>query len=357
MYLNHFQLTEYPFQLTPDSDFLYLSESHARAKAYMDYTIWNRDGFVAITGDVGTGKTTLIQKLLYELDESVIVAKVFQTQLDDVDFLRVVLNEFGIKAFTANKAELIDRLNTFLVETFRDLRQPVLIVDEAQNLSARVLEEIRMLSGLETEKEKILHVILVGQPDLREKLESPELYQLLQRIRLRFHLEPLSKGDIRNYIMHRLRTAGAKDASIFAEETIPLIYKYTGGIPRLINTLCDTAMTFAYADDLHTISLDVINAVIRELQWLPYRKRSDAAEVSGPSGAQKEEEPVTPYPERRRDLAVLSEDISRIDMLIPTLVTIANRMITIENQLKRIADQLEFAAEDQQSSDVQYIKK
>ena len=174
MYLDFFKLKEFPFRLTPDTDFLYMSEAHARAKAYMDYTIWNRDGFVVITGEIGCGKTSLLQKLLTELDENVLVAKIFQTQLDEVEFLQAVLVEFGLNPFHAKKVELIDMLNTFLVDQFHQGRQLVLVIDDAHNLSPKVLEEIRMLSGLETNKEKVLHVILVGQPQLNEMLEVPQ---------------------------------------------------------------------------------------------------------------------------------------------------------------------------------------
>ncbi len=208
MYLEFFKLREFPFRLTPDTEFMYMSEGHSRAKSYMDYTVWNRDWFVVITGEIGTGKTTLIQKLLSELEENVLVAKIFQTQLDEVEFLQAVLVEFGLNPFNAKKVELIDMLNTFLIDQFHKEKQLVLIVDDAHNLNPKVLEEIRMLSGLETQKEKVLHVILVGQPQLNEMLESPELEQLLQRVRLRYHIKSLSEEDAKAYITHRLRVAG-----------------------------------------------------------------------------------------------------------------------------------------------------
>src|SRR5260370_41686633 len=193
MYLKHFGLKALPFQLTPDIAFLFMSEPHSRAKAYMDYTVWNREGFVVITGEIGCGKTTLIQKLLSELDENVVVAKVFQTQLDEVEFLQAVLVEFGLTPFNAKKVELLDMLNTFLIEQFLQGKQIVLIVDDAHNLSMKVLEEIRMLAGLETRKEKILHVILVGQPHLNEMLDHPDMEQFMQRIKLRYSIRALSK--------------------------------------------------------------------------------------------------------------------------------------------------------------------
>src|SRR5262252_4354465 len=250
MYLEHFGLTTQPFRLTPDSDFLFMSDSHRRAKVYMDYTVWNREGFVVITGEIGCGKTTLIQKLLQDLNESVVVAKIFQTQLDEVEFLQAVLVEFGLNPFNAKKVELLDMLNTFLVEQYLQGKQIVLIVDDAHNLSTKVLEEIRMLAGLETRKEKILHTILVGQPQLNETLDQSEMEQLLQRVKLRYHIRALSEHELGAYIDHRLSIVGGDARTLFPPSTLPIIYKYTGGIPRMINTLCDTALTCAYADEL-----------------------------------------------------------------------------------------------------------
>src|SRR5712691_1879979 len=275
MYLEYFGLSAQPFRLTPDSDFLFMSEPHSRAKAYMDYTVWNREGFVVITGEIGCGKTTLIQKLLSELDDNVVVAKVFQTQLDEVEFLQAVLVEFGLNPFNAKKVELLDMLNTFLIEQFLQNKQIVLIVDDAHNLSTKVLEEIRMLAGLETRKEKILHVILVGQPQLNEILDQPEMEQLLQRVKLRYNIPPLSEQEVSQYILFRLSIAGAADRALFLLEAFPVIYKYAGGTPRLINTLCDAALTCAYADSLPRITAKVVEAAAGELQWPSYSERVD----------------------------------------------------------------------------------
>ena len=279
MYLEFFKLKEHPFRLTPDPGFLYMGKDHARAKSYMDYSIWNRDGFVVITGEVGAGKTTLIQKLLSEFDDNVMVAKIFQTQLDDIEFLQAVLVEFGLNPFHAKKAELMDMLSTFLVESFLESKQLVLIVDEAQNLDMRVLEEIRMLSGLETHKEKVLHIILVGQPQLNTMLDSPEMEQLIQRVRFRFHIRALTPPETKEYITHRLQVAGWQKGSLFADNAFPLIVEYTGGIPRLINTLCDTAMTCAFADDVAKVTVDSVRAAIEELQWIPYAQRRQEAQA------------------------------------------------------------------------------
>ena len=189
-YLEHFELTEQPFRLTPDPDFVYWSKQHARAKAYMESTIWLADGFVVITGDIGSGKTTLLQSFLAEIEDDVVFAVVSQTQLTPTQFLQAVLTEFGFKPFNKRKVELLDMLNMYLIEQYSNGKKVVLIVDEAQNLNRKVLEEIRMLSGIETHKEKVLRIILAGQPELKETLDSPRLEQLVQRIRLRFHIGP-----------------------------------------------------------------------------------------------------------------------------------------------------------------------
>src|SRR5688572_24721259 len=273
MYLDHFQLTELPFRLSPDPAFLYLSKHHARAKAYMESTIWFTDGFVVITGVIGSGKTTLLETFLRELEKDVVVAQVAQTQVSPIEFLQAVLVQFGFTPFKMRKAELIATLNQFLVEQYAAARKVLLIVDEAQNLSNRVLEEIRLLSGVETTKEKVLRIILAGQPELNEKLDAPELVQLAQRIRLRFHLTTLSAAEMRAYIEHRLEVAGAADRQVFAEDTFNEIYRYTGGVPRLVNTLCDTSMMSAFTGNRDCVTMGDVATAIDELQWVEFSVR------------------------------------------------------------------------------------
>jgi type II secretory pathway predicted ATPase ExeA len=275
MYLEHFQLTELPFRLSPDPAFLYLSKHHARAKAYMEATIWFTDGFVVITGEIGSGKTTLIETFLHELQKDVVVAQIAQTQVSPIEFLQAVLVQFGFSPFKMRKAELLATLNQFLVEQYAAGRKVLLIVDEAQNLSNRVLEEIRLLSGVETTKEKVLRIILAGQPELNDRLDTEEMIQLVQRVRLRFHLTALSLEDTQAYVLHRLEVAGSHGRQIFAEDTYPVIFRYTGGVPRLINTLCDTAMMGAYTLEQTRIGIGELKAAIEELQWTEYVSRTN----------------------------------------------------------------------------------
>src|SRR5690606_32762864 len=287
MYLELFKLQELPFRLTPDPAFLYLSKHHARAKAYMESTIWFTDGFVVITGEIGSGKTTLIETFLKELEKDVVVAQINQTQVSATEFLQSLLVQFGFQPFRMKKAELLATLNEFLIEQYANGRRVLLIVDEAQNLSNKVLEEIRLLSGVETTKEKVLRIILAGQPELNDKLNSPSLVQLAQRIRLRFHLTALSKSDTVAYIQHRLEVAGSQGRTIFEPDTHPIIFRYTGGIPRLVNTLCDTAMMSAYAQDRDVVTTEDIRAAIEELQWVEYTERSVRLQtLHGPVGGE-----------------------------------------------------------------------
>jgi len=273
MYLEPVKLKELPFRLSPDPQFLYLSKQHARAKAYMESTIWFTDGFVVITGEIGSGKTTLIESFLKEVPADVVVAQINQTQVSAIDFLQAVLVQFGFSPFKMRKAELISTINNFLIEQYAAGRKVLLIVDEAQNLRMRVLEEIRMLSGVETTKEKVLRIILAGQPELNNKLDAPTLEQLTQRVRLRFHLTTLSEQETQGYIQHRLDVAGAGDRELFTADTFPEIFRYTGGVPRLINTLCDTAMMAAFTADRGIVTSADVASAVAELQWKEYGAR------------------------------------------------------------------------------------
>jgi general secretion pathway protein A len=308
MYLEFFGFNDYPFQLKPDCNYLYLSKAHARAKAYMDFTICNRDSFVVITGEIGSGKTTLIQKLISELDKEVLVAQISQTQLDEVEFLQAILVEFGMKPFSAKKVELLYMLNTFLTEQYEKDKRVVLIVDEAQNLDRRVLEEIRLLSGMETRKENMLNIILVGQPELKALLNSPGLEQLVQRVRLRFHLTGMSKQEMRAYIEHRLKVAGLEDTNLFPARHMSLLYSYTAGIPRLVNILCDTILIGAYTEDSKKITIKIIRAALDELQWQP---RLELPTVSGKQASQQrssDTEPSIPASRDRTELQLKTTD-------------------------------------------------
>jgi type II secretory pathway predicted ATPase ExeA len=273
MYCDLFQLKEPPFRLTPDPQFLFGSKQHSRAKAYMESTIWLADGFVVITGDIGAGKTTLIESFLSELPPDIVLAHIGQTQLSPVEFLQALLVEFGFKPFRKRKVELLAMLKDFMVEQYAAGKKILLVIDEAQNLSRKVLEEVRLLSGLETQKEKLLRIIIAGQPELSRKLDSPRLEQLTQRVRLRFHLGALSKRETHDYIEHRLRVAGSGGRKIFDDAACDIVFRYSGGVPRLINVLCDTAMLCAFAEERTAIDEALVKAAAEELQWVEFSER------------------------------------------------------------------------------------
>jgi len=334
MYIDHFKLKDYPFRITPDTDYLYMSAAHSRAKAYMEYAVFHREGFVVITGEIGSGKTTLIKKFISEIDEDILVCEIFQTQLDEVELLQAILVQLGVNPFGAKKVELLGMVNQFLVESFRDGKHVLLIIDDAQNLSKRVLEEITMLSGVETQKEKILHVILVGQPELNHKLEATDMEQLLQRVSLRYHVRALSMQETKEYIQHRLSIAGIK-RQIFDNEVLPEIYEYTGGVPRLINTFCDTALTCAFADNSNKVARAEMDSTIKELQWKKYTEiHKDKQDLAN----EMHEDDISGKISRLAEN--LSSDQGHLEHRVYGAIG-SRALVEISKQLKRIADYLE----------------
>ncbi|MDH5777776.1 MAG: AAA family ATPase, partial [Gammaproteobacteria bacterium] len=273
MYLEHYQLTDFPFGLASDPKFLYLSKAHARVKAQIEYALYIQDSLVVFTGEIGSGKTTLLHDALTNFEKNMVVAKLHQTQVNEIEFLQLLLVEFGFQLFEASKVELLNKIATFLKEQFRNGNKVVLIVDEAQNLSRKVLEEIRLLSDLQDGNSKLMTVIIVGQPELNEVIDSPGMEQMVQRIRLRFHITALTEKELGEYIVHRLDVAGAPNIHMFKDDTIPLIYEYTGGRPRLINILCDYAMMSGALDEVNEITTDTILQAVEELSWKPYEQR------------------------------------------------------------------------------------
>jgi putative secretion ATPase (PEP-CTERM system associated) len=265
MYEKFYGLIEKPFGVTPDPRFLFLSPQHREALAYLQYGVRERTGFVAIIGEVGTGKTTLLHALLNDLDASTRTAFVFNTALTAKGLFRMMAADFGIKSSARTKTDLLMETHRFLLDRFAEGVQCVLVIDEAQNLNYQLLEEVRMLSNLETDREKLLQIIMVGQPELATKLAMPRLRQLRQRINARYHLAPLGDQECAQYIMHRLRVAGLSRENPFSPETVSEIYRCTEGIPRLINMVCDRALVLGYARERRRIDLDLIGETIAGL--------------------------------------------------------------------------------------------
>jgi len=269
MYKEFYRLRLNPFEMTPDPSFLFLTRRHQEALMALYYGVHRRKGFVALTGDVGTGKTLLIRCLLRMLKDSEIAcAYVFNSRLSTLDFLHYVATEFGLAVSGKTKGEVLQDLRKHLIERHQKNLTNMIVVDDAQGLSIKLLEEIRLLTNLETEQEKLLQILLVGQPELDEKLDSFELRQLRQRIALRSHLEPLDLEETGGYIRHRLQLAGApaEACDLFAEETIARIYRHSRGVARLINTVCESALVTAFARQLTSVPPEIIDEVAHDLR-------------------------------------------------------------------------------------------
>jgi general secretion pathway protein A len=312
MYCELFKLDEPPFRLNPDPQFLFESKQHARAKAYMESSIWLADGFVVLTGEIGCGKTTLIESFIESLPEDVILAHISQTQLTPVELLQALLVEFGFSPFRMKKMELLSVLKEFLLEQYENGRRVLVILDEAQNLKRKVLEEIRLLSGIETQKERVLRIILAGQPELGDTLDAASLDQLRQRVRLRFHISALTKRETVEYIKHRLKVAGAGKRKIFDDEALRLIFRYSGGVPRLINLLCDSAMLCAFADDTTSINAELLMDAVEELQWLPYEERVREREIAID---QTDEQDISNHPMATLKIEADNKEIDSIELV------------------------------------------
>ena len=266
MYLQFYGLTEKPFSVTADPSFLYLSKKHKEAISHMLYGIQERMGFLEITGEIGAGKTTVCKALLNQLDSHTKTAFILNGNLPGGQLLQAIIEDFGIQAKSKNKFTMLSELNKFLLEQLQHSNNAVLIIDEAQNLKPVLLEQIRLLSNLETEKEKLLQIILVGQPELREKLATRELKQLRQRIAIRYHIAPLSMREVGHYILHRLHVAGCNNGEIFQKEAIEDIFKFSGGIPRLVNILCDKSLLAGYTAEKKTIDSNLVQRCVREIE-------------------------------------------------------------------------------------------
>jgi putative secretion ATPase (PEP-CTERM system associated) len=266
MYEKFYNLRERPFALSPDPEYLYLSRVHREALDSLRYGIESRAGFIVVTGEIGAGKTTLLQTLLQRLDDRATVARVVNTTLDPRELLEAIALDFGLDTLGRTKPLLLRELGQFLVEQRSAGRRPLLVIDEAQNLSSAALEEVRLLSNLETEKSKLLQILLVGQPDLRDKIASPELEQFRQRVAVSYHLTALDEPDTTGYIQYRLAHAALGTPPAFSDEAAALVHRASGGVPRIVNVICDAALVFGYAEERPNIDLPLLQEVLGELK-------------------------------------------------------------------------------------------
>lgn len=264
MYYKYFGFKEAPFNLTPNSRFFFESAKHTEALSTLVYAIQERKGFVVITGDIGSGKTTVCRTLLNKLDSKVQTALITNTHLSGKDMLCSILEDLEVDYTPGSKSKLLSQLNQYLIEQLRTDRNVVLIIDEAQNLTPSVMEEVRMLSNLETENEKLIQIIFLGQPELKQKLALPRLEQLRQRIAVYYHLSPLTKEETKQYILHRLKVASEKDYMFFTEEALNMVYQFSKGVPRLTNQICDSALLNAFIYEYRQVDEKLMKEVANE---------------------------------------------------------------------------------------------
>jgi general secretion pathway protein A len=328
MYEQFYGLKERPFTLVPDPSYLFLGSQHKLARAYLEYGIKERMGFVVLTGEIGTGKTTLIKSLLREKDARQRVGVLYQTSVEAEDLLDLLLKEFEIRGhFGASRAARLGAFNQFLLNAYSRGERVVLLVDEAQNLGPKALEELRLLSNLQTEKEPLLQVILVGQPGLRDRLKHPSLRQLAQRVAIHYHLRPLDEDETKEYIRFRLARAGG--SGIFTSSALDKLYDYTQGVPRRINAWCDLALVAGFAEGRHEIDGEFIELVIN----------AQGGSLEDIAGESSEESSLSEAPEvySERSEAVTS---GSSDGLHATVSELSGRVTRLEGLVLEMTSQL-----------------
>jgi len=266
MYEKYFSFKHKPFELVPNPDFLFLSTSHRKALTYLDYGIKEKIGFILITGEIGSGKTTIVRNLIKNLDGTIKLSRINNTKVSSEQLISMINEDFGLNVEGKSKTILLSELNEFLIEQYARGFQSVLLIDEAQNLTPDLLEEIRLLSNLETDRAKLLQIILVGQPELKRTLMLPELIQLRQRITINYHITPLTIEETAGYIKHRLTIAGNPEAIKFEDDMLDVIFQFSRGIPRLINILCDFALLTTFVEGRKEVSIDIVREVAKDLE-------------------------------------------------------------------------------------------
>ncbi len=292
MYEDHFGFERAPFNNVPDTDFFFSSARHAEALSQLYYTVVERKGFAVLTGEIGSGKTTVTRALLRRLESSTVTAVITNSRLTGVQLLWSIAREFGIEVQKASRPELLEAINQFLIGQLAKDKNVLVLIDEAQDLPLSTLEEVRLVSNLETEREKLIQIILVGQPELRASIDHPELKQLRQRIALRFHLAPLDVEEMRSYIEHRLRVAGPANRAKFTDRAYHAIFRYSKGTPRLINLCCEKALLVAYTQGETKIDQKSVMDGLRDLEGEGFTFQ---AREKAEADAQKSAAPRKPF--------------------------------------------------------------
>jgi putative secretion ATPase (PEP-CTERM system associated) len=325
MYESFYGFTGKPFQLNPDPAFFFGSRGHNRAFAYLQYGLYQGEGFIVITGEVGAGKTTIVRSLLQQLDSNkVVAAQIVSTQLDADDMLRAVGVAFGLPVRTVSKAVLLGSIEAFLCQLATEKKRALLVVDEAQNLTQRAVEELRMLSNFQLGDMALLQSFLVGQPELRSIMQSPRMQQLRQRVIASYHLGPLDAGETQSYIEHRLRHVNWNEDPRFNPACFPLIHTLTGGIPRRINTLCNRLLLAAFLGEKHAIEPSDVHNIAREMRD---ELGSDAplAAVGGADTLPAHHEKVTPHGEL--SIRRLEERVERVERTLGATVDLLHNLL------------------------------
>ena len=337
MYTNFFGLSAKPFDLLPNPKFLYLSKGHRKALSYLQYGVQEHAGFTLLTGEVGSGKTTLLRDIINKISKDTTLAMIFNTRVESQQLIAMINADFGLQVDGKNKVQLLSDLNDFLLEECSEGRQPIIIVDEAQNLSEDALEEIRLLSNLEADAFKLVQIILVGQPELKQLIAKPSLRQLRQRISISCHLNPLNREETEEYIFHRLATVGSRNCVTFLDGVIDRIYRFSGGVPRLINLICDFLLLSAFVEESREIDLELVNDAVSELSF------EDASLLSG--DFEKEPQPH----QRLQNASSTDERLARIEENYAKLNATRSEQEAILERLSSQGSILEYLINQQQS--------
>lgn len=329
MYESFFKLTGKPFQLNPDPSFYFASRGHKRAMSYLEYGLHQGEGFIVITGEIGAGKTTLVRNLFRRVDpHSFVAAQLVSTQLDADDTLRLIAAAFGLKHEDQNKATILKRLEEHLLNVSKQGRRALLVVDEAQNLTPRAVEELRMLSNFQVGEKSLLQSFLLGQPEFRMTLQGDGMQQLRQRIIASYHLGPMDAAETRAYIEHRMKTVGWQSDPEFRESCFDPIFAFTGGIPRRINTLCDRLLLFAYLEDMHHLEASTVEAVIQDLKGeMPTLAANDAT--------LQRAMPRRPGATDDRALEQLDRRVSKMERSIVNILKMSRELLTLAQDKHR----------------------
>jgi general secretion pathway protein A len=336
MYEKYYGLKEKPFNILPDPDYLFMSQGHENTYTHLEYAIMENKGFVVVTGEIGSGKTTLLNYLIGKIQQNIQIGLVNQTYVTPTQFIKMVCQDFEIGVEGMDKAEMVNMLHEFLLNQFAMKERVILIIDEAQNLSPKTMEELRMLSNLEAEKHHLIQMILVGQPELKYKLQRKDLVQFAQRVTVNCHLDGLRLEEVEQYIEYRLKVGGSEENHIFNPEAIKTIFEYTRGIPRLINVLCDAALVYGFADKHKTINKKIIENVVKEREdgGLFTDVRGDNVQGIVPDQAETTDQ----------------------NILLPQFSELERRLRLIENRIDGFEQRLSWLAKQREDRDTVVIE-